>query len=163
MFNVCWCYFSGQPSAGWGIWNWVWLRGLPRPCEAHLLESSSVWMYMDVCVSACLSRDLERMSVRSVDGLSGVSQDTWDNNGMKCRLLFKVYRAVRSVYSSVAAGEGYKERGVKRWIRKMVKFEEGESLERQRKRGVHTVNRKMSELIFINRQIPLWPNWYWGL
>lgn len=54
------------------------------------------------------------MSVRSVDGLSGVSQDTWDNNGMKCRLLFKVYRAVRGVYSSVAAGEGYKERGVKR-------------------------------------------------
>ena len=34
----------------------------------------------------------------------------WD----EVQLLFKVYRAVRGVYSSAAAGEGYKERGVKR-------------------------------------------------
>lgn len=34
----------------------------------------------------------------------------WD----EVRLLFKVYRVVRSVYSSVAAGQGYKKRGVKR-------------------------------------------------
>lgn len=34
----------------------------------------------------------------------------WD----EVQLLFKVYGALHGVYSSAAAGEGYKERGVKR-------------------------------------------------
>lgn len=79
----------------------------------------------------------------------------WD----EVQLLFKVYRVVLGVYR----GEGYKQRGAKRWVRKMVKCEEGEGLKRQRERGEHTVNRKTSGLIFISRQIPLRLNWYWGL
>lgn len=40
-----------------------------------------VRVYMDVCVSACLSREMERMRVQSVDGLSGVGQATWTTMG----------------------------------------------------------------------------------
>lgn len=44
---------------------------------------------MDVCVSACLGRELERMSSQSVDGQSGVGQDTWTTMRMKCSYCLK--------------------------------------------------------------------------
>lgn len=83
----------------------------------------------------------------------------WD----EVRLLFKVYRVVLGMYSSAAAGQGYKKKGVKRWVRKMVKSEQSEGLERQRDREVLTVNSKTSGLIFVSRQIPLRLSWYWRL
>lgn len=38
------------------------------------LESAAAWLYMDVCVSACLSRGPERTIVQCVDGTSGAGQ-----------------------------------------------------------------------------------------
>lgn len=119
-------------------------------------------MYVDVCVSACLSRELERMSVRQLMGCLEWTRplgQQWD----EVRLLFKVYRVVHGVYSSAAAGQGYKKRGVKRWVRKMVQCEQSEGLERQREREVHTVNSKTSGLISISGQVPLCLSWYWRL
>lgn len=166
MFNICCRYFSGRPSAGWGIWNWVQLKGFPRPCETHLFKKLLCMYECTVygCVCFCMPEQGAGKNECPVSWWA-----VWSEPGhlgqqwYEVQLLFKVYRAVRGVYSSAAAGEGYKERGVKRWVRKMLKCEEGEGLERQRERGVHTVNRKMSEMIFISRQIPLRLNWYWGL
>lgn len=117
MFNVCCRYFSGRPSAGWGVWNRARWKGLPRPCEALWLESSSVCMSVYGCVCVFLHAWAGNWKEWGSSQLMGCLEwdrplgQQWD----KVQLLFKVYRAVRVVYSSAAAGEGYKERGVKRW------------------------------------------------
>lgn len=64
---------------------------------------------MRACVSACLSRELQRMSVQSVDGMSGVGHGHSDNNGMKCSYCLKF-----AGWYSVCTVEGDTNRGVQR-------------------------------------------------
>lgn len=152
-FNICCCQLSG-----WRIWISEKVCFVPvRHIDLKAPLYDCIWMCVCVFLHAWAGNCKEWVSSQLMGCLEWARPlgQQWD----EVQLLFKVCRAVRGVYSRAAAGEGYKQRGAKRW----VKCEESEGLERQRERQEHTVNRKTSGPIFISGQIPLWLNWYWGL
>ena len=81
-----------------------------------------------------------------------------DNNGMKCSYCLKF--TGRYAACTVWLQERDTKTG---WVREMLKCEEGEGLERQGERRVHTVNRETSWLLLISGQMLLRLHWYRGL